>query len=257
MPHSRPISSIIWLTLAVLCGSCVRGAFRPVNVGREYGDKVPIAISHLGGYGRSTQKRSHWPGQQIICFDYACRLFYSKKKAMRAISFSKFRKRVRKNAKKGLYKSLHPVPKIKRDSVVETPDTLIVRMEPTQLAEPTIPMMKRDSLITLSDLLFETNSYRLKDEHYGTLDSLAEFLVSYPTLFVSISGHTDNTGAERHNVSLSTHRADAVTDYLVARGVSFERIDFEGLGSSRPIATNGTAAGRGRNRRVEVLIKKP
>jgi outer membrane protein OmpA-like peptidoglycan-associated protein len=227
-------------------------------VGREYGDRVPIAVTHLHGYGRSTQKRAHWPGQQIICFDYGCRLVYSKKRAMRAISFKDFRKRVRKNAKKGLYKPIPSAPKIKRDSVVEQTDTVIVRREPAQKPfAPQIPMLKQDSLITLSDLLFETNSYKLKDEHYPLLDSLSEFLVRYPTLFVSISGHTDNTGHERHNVSLSTDRANAVSDYLIARGVFFERIDFEGFGSSRSIATNDTAEGRSKNRRVEVLIKKP
>ncbi len=120
-----------------------------------------------------------------------------------------------------------------------------------------VPILKADSLITLSEFLFETDSYKLKDKHYSQLDSLGKFLLRHPTLEVSITGHTDNTGNERHNVTLSMHRAETVAHYLINKGVSDEKIFFEGFGSSRPIEKNETAEGRSKNRRVEILISNP
>lgn len=242
--------------LAVFCSSCVRGAFQPVNVGREYGDKVPLMVSHLS----KRNPGSHYPLQQILCFDYMCRKGAGRKRAMRAISFEDFKKRVRQNAKKGVYKDLTPKPGKAPVKPAVAPDTVATPAPPpiTDLpAAPERPVLKQDSLITLGELLFETNSHHLKQEHFAGLDSLAEFLVRHPTLDIRITGHTDNTGAERHNVALSTRRAEAVSEYLREQGVDFDHISFEGMGSSAPIADNRTAEGRKKNRRVEVLITDP
>ena len=116
------------------------------------------------------------------------------------------------------------------------------------------PVLKSDSLIVLNEFLFETNSSTLKVEHFSALDSIMDFLLSHPSLDVKISGHTDNTGRESHNKTLSTKRAEVVAEYLIANGVSGGRVTFEGFGSSRPIAPNSTDAGRNKNRRVELLI---
>jgi len=242
------LALIVWIN-----SSCTRGAFQPVNKGREYGDPVPLMVSHIG------DGSPHYILQNVLCFDYLCRKKAGKKKAMRAISFEDFKKRIRKNAKKGMYKNLTPPRK------AVAPDTMLIKKtEPVVVPAPPIatepivsePILKSDSLITLSDLLFETNSAKLKGEHFAALDSLAKFLQEHPTLEVEVSGHTDNTGTERHNVALSTRRAEAVMDYLVSHGATFDKISFEGFGSSRPIAPNTSDAGRGRNRRVEVKIKK-
>jgi outer membrane protein OmpA-like peptidoglycan-associated protein len=117
--------------------------------------------------------------------------------------------------------------------------------------------LERDSLITLGDLLFEYNSDKLQSAHIAPLESLAVFLHARPNINVEVTGHTDNTGQERHNVSLSTRRAQVVMEYLVDHGAVFERITFEGFGSSRPVADNKTAQGRQRNRRVEVRLSEP
>jgi outer membrane protein OmpA-like peptidoglycan-associated protein len=246
----------LWtLVLAVwLCCSCTRGAFQPVNKGREYGDPVPLMVSHIGGGS------PHYILQNVLCFDYLCRKKAGKKKAMSAISFEDFKKRIRKNAKKGMYKNLTPPKKaVKPDTMIVKKPLPVVAPAPAIVAEPTVgeqPVLKADSLITLGDLLFETNSSKLKGEHFEALDSLAKFLQRHPTLDVEVTGHTDSTGTERHNVALSTRRAAAVADYLVDHGANFDRISYEGFGSSRPIASNATERGRGRNRRVEVRIKK-
>ncbi|MBL7849594.1 MAG: OmpA family protein [Cyclobacteriaceae bacterium] len=242
--------------IVLFCSACVRGAFQPVNVGREYGDKVPIMVSHLS----KRNPGSHYPLQQILCFDYMCRKGVGRKRAMRAISYEDFRKRVRQNAKKGVYKDLVPKPgKVPVQPPVQT-DSLVAPGPVPIVEQPFAPersLLKQDSLITLGELLFETNSHHLRKEHYAGLDSLAEFLVARPRLEVRITGHTDNTGEERHNVALSTRRAEAVAEYLREQGVDFDHISFEGMGSSVPIADNRSSEGRKKNRRVEVLITDP
>ncbi len=242
--------------IALLCSACVRGAFQPVNTGREYGDKVPIMVSHLS----KRNPGSHYPLQQILCFDYMCRKGAGRKRAMRAISFEDFKKRIKQNAKKGVYKDIMPKPGKAPVKPSIAPDTVVAQTtpptsEPAAPAEP--PVLKSDSLITLGELLFETNSDRLQQEHFAELNSLAAFLVAHPTLEVRITGHTDNTGAERHNVQLSTRRAEAVAEYLREQGVNFDSISFEGMGSSEPIGDNRTSEGRKKNRRVEALIHDP
>ena len=148
------------------------------------------------------------------------------------------------------------IKKAKKDSVVIARDTVrIAKAKPVPVQEARV--LKADSLITLSDFLFETDSYKLKQEHFSQLDSLGKFLLAHSSLEVSVSGHTDNTGDERHNVSLSARRAETVAQYLINKGISDEKIFFEGFGSARPISGNETAAGRGKNRRVEILIRNP
>lgn len=176
---------------------------------------------------------------------------------MNAISYDAFRKRIRKNAKKGAYKKYKPAPKvIKPDTIFIRQDTaLIAKSKPEPIAAA--PILKADSLIILSEFLFETDSYKLTSEHLAELDSLGKFLKARPTLEVRVSGHTDNTGTERHNVVLSTRRAEVVAEYLVDKGAPYEKVVFEGFGSSQPIADNETPEGRSKNRRVEILIRNP
>jgi len=151
------------------------------------------------------------------------------------------------------------VPEVKkqnRDTIKINKDTArIAKTKPLPVVET--PVLKADSLITLNELLFETDSYKLKDVHYAQLDSLSKFLLAHPALEVSVAGHTDNTGNERHNVTLSTRRAEVVAQYLINKGVADEKVFFEGFGSSRPIRGNETREDRGKNRRVEILIRDP
>ena len=76
-----------------------------------------------------------------------------------------------------------------------------------------------------------------------------------PSLKIEISGHTDNTGSASLNASLSQDRAEAVVKYLTTKGIAGSRMTAMGYGSSRPIASNGTADGRQQNRRTEFEIK--
>jgi outer membrane protein OmpA-like peptidoglycan-associated protein len=191
-----------------------------------------------------------------------CRRLIGRNKLRQQISYKDYAKQIQKNAKKGMYKNLvppsstpQPAKKQKKDTLIITKDT--TRIAKVKLAPVVVPILKADSLITLSEFLFETNSYKLKDQHYSQLDSLSRFLKAHPTLEVSISGHTDDTGNEHHNVTLSMQRAETVEQYLVDKGVSDEKILSEGFGSSKPIRENNTAEGRSKNRRVEILISNP
>ena len=86
------------------------------------------------------------------------------------------------------------------------------------------------------------------------LDRLYKLLVDVPTIKIEISGHTDNKGSASYNQGLSERRAKSVVDYLVARGISIDRLTFIGYGLAQPIATNDTEEGRALNRRTEFKI---
>jgi outer membrane protein OmpA-like peptidoglycan-associated protein len=145
----------------------------------------------------------------------------------------------------------------------QTRDTAIVAKESAPVATPKsefsvpAPILKSDSLITLSEFLFETDSHTLREKHFSQLDSIGAFLLTHPTLEVNISGHTDNTGNESHNVTLSQRRAEGVAQYLAGKGVAPGKIKFQGFGSAKPIQGNQTKEGRSKNRRVEILISNP
>ena len=105
-----------------------------------------------------------------------------------------------------------------------------------------------------SDISFDTGRYDIKSNFAPILDRFAEGLRSSPNAEVRIVGHTDSTGSDAVNNPLSLNRANSTRDYLMMRGVSGSRIYTEGRGSYQPIATNATAEGRARNRRVEIYV---
>ncbi|HTE28881.1 MAG TPA: OmpA family protein [Chryseolinea sp.] len=231
----------------------------PNNVGREYGNpKMPLMVSHLAGANKERLKRAnknshHSIFGKILCFRKLCRIQSGHSASLRAISFKKFEKKIKRNAKKGAYKNIHVDSTHQRKPVRET---IPVRIDTanTQPAGPT-PVVKADSLIVLSaEVLFETNKSTLRSEHFVRLNSIVHYLLSHPERSVRISGHTDNTGSEAHNLTLSKQRADVVAEYLVGNNIDINRVETSGLGSAKPIAQNTTEEGRKKNRRVELLI---
>ena len=76
---------------------------------------------------------------------------------------------------------------------------------------------------------------------------------AHPAWEFSIEGHTDSVGGQAHNQVLSEQRATAVKDDLIKAGIEASRLRTQGFGSSRPVASNSTGAGRSQNRRVEVV----
>ena len=105
-----------------------------------------------------------------------------------------------------------------------------------------------------SDLSFDSGRYDIKPALHAVLDRFATTLNQNPVTTVRIVGHTDNVGSDAVNNPLSVNRAAATRDYLVSRGVAGNRIAIDGRGSREPIADNATAAGKARNRRVEIFV---
>lgn len=103
---------------------------------------------------------------------------------------------------------------------------------------------------------FAVNSSEVPAENKAILDKAAAKLASIPNAKLKITGHTDNDGTRELNQKLSESRAKAVHDYLVSKGVSDDNLEVFGAGFDEPIATNATAQGRFRNRRIEFTIVK-
>jgi outer membrane protein OmpA-like peptidoglycan-associated protein len=129
-----------------------------------------------------------------------------------------------------------------------------VRRLQQELAELKAQQTDRGIVLTLSDVLFETNEANLKPGAFRNLNTLVAFLKENPKRDVLVEGHTDSRGSEAHNLELSQRRAEAVRSYLLDSGVSPERIIARGYGEAYPIAPNETAAGRQQNRRVEIVV---
>jgi outer membrane protein OmpA-like peptidoglycan-associated protein len=108
--------------------------------------------------------------------------------------------------------------------------------------------------VVLENIFFETAKATLKPESFTQLEQVLKFMNSNPSMRMEISGHTDNTGSLKLNTRLSQARAESVVEYLVERGIDETRLDAKGYAFSQPIATNDTAEGRAKNRRVEFKI---
>jgi outer membrane protein OmpA-like peptidoglycan-associated protein len=112
----------------------------------------------------------------------------------------------------------------------------------------------RGYVLTLDDVLFETDEADLLAGSLLRLDELVDFLKRHPERSIRITGYTDSTGSAEYNQDLSRRRALAVAYSLQDQGIAAERMEVRGLGEAYPVATNETAAGRQQNRRVEITI---
>jgi outer membrane protein OmpA-like peptidoglycan-associated protein len=122
---------------------------------------------------------------------------------------------------------------------------------PTGLDQPT------GAAKVLEGVTFESGSARLQQGSYVELDSLAVVLLSNRALRVEVGGHTDDSGSPADNQRLSTLRAEAVRNYLVAKGVPFQQMVARGYGSTVPRTPDTTPRGRAANRRVEIRTLPP
>ena len=108
-----------------------------------------------------------------------------------------------------------------------------------------------------SDISFDVNRADIQPNFRPILDTFAQGLLRNPMARVRIIGHTDSTGTDAINNPLSVNRAASVRDYLTARGVPSASITIDGRGSREPMASNASADGRARNRRVEIFMAEP
>ncbi len=126
------------------------------------------------------------------------------------------------------------------------------------LAQLNSILQTRDSarglIVNMSDVLFDTGSYTLKPGAREKLAKISGIVLAHPGLTLQIEGHTDSVGGDEFNQQLSERRADSVRDFLAAQGVSPSSITAHGFGKTQPVASNDTAEGRQRNRRVELVV---
>jgi outer membrane protein OmpA-like peptidoglycan-associated protein len=112
----------------------------------------------------------------------------------------------------------------------------------------------RGIVISLSDILFDVNRATLKPGAEANVRRIAAILQQYPDRQIAVEGHTDATGSDAYNQTLSEDRAASVRSALVAGGVPEGQISSRGFGKTQPVATNDTPAGRQQNRRVEIIV---
>lgn len=124
----------------------------------------------------------------------------------------------------------------------------------TQLRELNARQTERGMVITMGDVLFDSNHAELRPAAMAGIAKLAAFMQTYPDRRLRIEGFTDSVGSEASNQTLSLQRADAVRSALIQGGVTTERIAVRGYGEASPVAGNDTAAGRQQNRRVEIVL---
>jgi OOP family OmpA-OmpF porin len=131
----------------------------------------------------------------------------------------------------------------KRDGcpVHEPPKKLVIEADKGQLK-------------LLEPVQFETGTADLKPVSYSLLDEVVNVMLDQPSIRIGVQGHTDNRGSAALNKDLSQRRAQAVVKYLTAKGIPAARLEAQGFGADRPVATNDTAEGRAANRRVEFKI---
>lgn len=109
-------------------------------------------------------------------------------------------------------------------------------------------------LVNLPDVTFAVDSTTISPAMRDVLDRVAQSMIQYPNSLVDVMGHTDSTGSDQYNLDLSRRRAEAVSNFLVSRGVSRARLESIGYGEQYPVADNTTESGRAQNRRVEIRI---
>jgi outer membrane protein OmpA-like peptidoglycan-associated protein len=112
----------------------------------------------------------------------------------------------------------------------------------------------RGLVVNVSDVLFDFDSANLKPGAREKIARVAGILRSHPDLKIQVEGHTDSVGSDGYNLRLSERRADSVRGSMVQQGVNRDVVGTAGFGESKPVATNGTAAGRQQNRRVEIVV---
>lgn len=131
---------------------------------------------------------------------------------------------------------------------------------PAPVADP--PPQKqvkiRDNRIDIGEKIqFALAKSEILPVSFGILDELAKVIQENPHVQkLSIEGHASDEGDDKYNLVLSKARAEAVRQYLVAKGVSAERLNSAGFGESKPLVANDSEAGREKNRRVEFHITK-
>ena len=141
-------------------------------------------------------------------------------------------------------------------------DTKLIKEEVVTASDETfmdgvemeIEEIKVGQAFTMDNILYDTKSYALSDDGMFVLDQFVKFLKENPTVVVSIQGHTDDKGDAVENQLLSENRAKGVVTYIATKGISKERLKYEGFGEAKPKVPNNSDSNRALNRRTDIMI---
>jgi OmpA-OmpF porin, OOP family len=150
-----------------------------------------------------------------------------------------------------------PIPDTDGDGVNDEEDKCVDRKGPASNSGcPEISKAIVDKIqYAAKNVFFATGSSKLLPKSYTALNEVVKLLKADESLMIDVDGHTDNTGNEEKNQTLSEARANAVKDYLVSKGIADGRLAAAGFGSSKPVADNKTSAGKAKNRRTELNVR--
>jgi len=116
-------------------------------------------------------------------------------------------------------------------------------------------VVEKDKLELREKVYFAFDQAKIEERSFPVLDEVVKALMDNKGFKIQVEGHTDSSGGEGHNQSLSERRAGAVVEYIVAHGVPRNRVTSKGFSSSVPTDTNDTVNGRENNRRVEFIVR--
>jgi outer membrane protein OmpA-like peptidoglycan-associated protein len=112
----------------------------------------------------------------------------------------------------------------------------------------------RGLIVNMSDVLFDFNKYTLRPAAREKLAKISGIILSHPGLKLEVDGYTDSTGSDAYNMKLSEERAGSVRTYMIGQGIASDNLTATGFGKDNPVASNETAVGRQKNRRVELVV---
>ncbi len=145
------------------------------------------------------------------------------------------------------------------DAPLEAPKVVAPAPAPAQpapapKAAPVAPAPTSEKVTFAADTFFDFDKAVLKPDGKAKLDDMVSKLKDINLEVIIAVGHTDSIGTDKYNQKLSVRRAEAVKAYLVSKGIEANRVYTEGKGKKQPVADNKTAAGRAKNRRVEIEV---
>lgn len=121
---------------------------------------------------------------------------------------------------------------------------------------PPAPVPIKEKVTIILDVEFDTAKAIVKEKYYDDIKKVADFMKEFPDTTAVIEGHTDSVGNDVSNKALSEKRAQSVRQYLIDKfGIDGSRLTAEGYGEEKPVASNDTAEGRQKNRRVEAVLE--